>query len=238
MLIERGRLDTDKPKIQDYGALAGNYDLCRYVGTANVLNERMRERVFESLLPTQAGRALDVACGTGRGVLVLRERSALVVGVDGTLEMLQRARAKADKPGSCFCRANAAELPFPDATFDLVSCLNFLHLFPGKAEKARFVFEIGRVLKPGGIAVIEFDNALHGLLLGPARKYFGRDIGYDWPWMVRACFPGGTFCAISVLGANLPFVWRIRWLRPLESLTAYWPVKYLARRLFVGAVRR
>jgi hypothetical protein len=94
------------------------------------------------------------------------------------------------------------------------------------------------VLRSGGTAVFEFDNALHGLLLGPFRKYLGKDIGYDWPWTVHSCFPAGTFRSVTVLGANVPFIWRIRPLRVLEPAARVFPFKYLANRLFVGAVRR
>jgi len=226
------------PDIKDYETLAAGYDQERYVREADRLNEGFRRRTLERLLPRRADRALDVACGTGRGVAVLGERSRLVVGVDGTLEMLRQARAKTPGMAAFYCRANGAQLPFPNDTFDLIACLNFLHLFPEKSEKLAFVLEAARVLRSGGTAVFEFDNALHGLVLGAFRKYLGKDIGYDWPWMVHSCFPAGTFRSVRVLGANIPFIWRIQPLRVLESAALVFPFKYLANRLFVGAVRR
>lgn len=226
------------PRIQNYRDFADEYDRYRYQSDVDRMTERFRRRAFESLLPSRAERALDVACGTGRGVLILRERSSLVVGLDGTLEMLGRARAKTDGQRTHYCNANAAHLPFREGTFDLVSCLNFLHLFPERSAKLRFVREIARVLKPGGIAVVEFDNALHGLFLGPFRKYFGHDIGYDWPWIMYSCFPAEIFGSVRTAGANIPYIWRLSGLRRLESAALSFPLKYVANRLFVRAVRR
>ncbi len=226
------------PEIQDYTRFAGEYDRRRYVGETDALNEAFRREVLETLLPRGVARALDVACGTGRGVLVLQSRSRFVLGLDGTMEMLHRAREKTAQTRAQYVNANAAALPFPDRAFDVVTCLNFLHLFPAASTKLAFVLEIARVLRPGGIGVFEFDNALHGLLLGPIRKYFGTDIGYDWPWTVRSCFPPDVFGAVTVQGTNLPGIWRVRRLRRIEAVASAFPVKYLANRLFVRAVRR
>lgn len=167
---------TDLPPIQDYRRLAEDYDRQRYVGDDNALKEAFRRLAVRTLLPAAGGRALDLACGTGRGLLLLDGGADLIVGVDGTLAMLGRAATQlADRRGTiCLCNANSAALPFADATFDLVTRLNFFHLFPDLKDKRAFLDEIGRVLRTNGTAIVEFDNALHGLVLGPLRKYFGR----------------------------------------------------------------
>ena len=224
--------------ILDYSALTADYDEKRYIGAWNELKEEYSRRVFQSLLPLRVDRSLDVACGTGRGVLTLAERSRLVVGADATFEMLARARKKTVNTPACYCSANGAQLPFRGGTFDLVACLNFLHLFPDRASKLEFVLEAARVLRPGGTAVFDFENALQGLFLGPFRKYFVKDIGYDWPWLMRSCFPRSVFRTVTCRGSNIPFVWRVRRLRRLESTACVFPFKYLANRILVSAVRR
>jgi len=220
--------------------LADDYDQSRYVGEINALKESFRRRALTELLPSRAGRALDVACGTGRGVLILRDVASAVFGVDGTREMLQIANRKlqATKPGGCVCQANAALLPFVSGTFELVSCLNFLHLFSDVEKKTTFLREIARVLKPGGVAVIEFDNALQGLFVGAIRKYLGRDIGYDWPWVIRSCFPSELFTITTTHGSNLPAVWRIAALRRMEAAAGRFPLNYLGNRIFIRAERK
>jgi ubiquinone/menaquinone biosynthesis C-methylase UbiE len=226
------------PGVQDYSALAGDYDRTRYVGDANTLKENFRVETLRSLLPEGAGRALDVACGTGRGVLLLRDITPIVFGVDGTAEMLAAAAAKLgdDRRTVCLARGNAASLPFADATFDVVISLNFVHLFDVPAKRT-FIREMARVTRPGGVVIVEFDNAFQGLVLGGIRKYFGKDIGYDWPWQVRASFPRDLVRIEMVAGSNLPGVWRVPSLHFTERMAKSFPVNYLASRVFVRARR-
>jgi ubiquinone/menaquinone biosynthesis C-methylase UbiE len=227
-----------EPKIQSYDVLASEYDSIRYDGHLNAIKENFRRRALEQLLPMTSALALDVACGTGRGLLILREHSRFSVGVDGTFEMLKIAASKFQKPPPALCRANAASLPFPDASFDLATCLNFVHLFSELPMKRQFIAEIGRVLRPGGTAIIEFDNALQGLIIGCVRKYMGKDIGYDWPWDMHSCFRSDMFRVTKVCGANLPFLWRLPVLRPLEEAAKFAGIKYLANRILIQAVRQ
>lgn len=229
--------DRPIPAIQDYTPLARTYDEHRYVADVHVGHEVRRRRVLSALLPTRVHLAADIACGTGRGLSVLASFSDTVVGVDGTLAMLAVARAKLG-PSARVAQANAANLPFNAGTFDLITCLNFVHLFDSVEEKAAFITEMGRVLKPKGVLIVEFDNALQGLVVGGIRKYLGRDIGYDWPWEVRRAFRPDMFSLSRVDGANLPFVWRVPVLNRLDNQTHRFPLNYLATRIFVRAVRR
>ena len=79
----------------------------------------------------------------------LVERGCTVTGIDLSEEMLAIARQKA--PMVTFMIADAEHLPFPDASFDAVTCAfgvrNFVHLEQGLNEMLR-------VLKPGGQLVI------------------------------------------------------------------------------------
>lgn len=227
------------PRIQSYTTLAHDYDDTRYTSAVDALKEGFRWRALRSLFPASPGRALDVACGTGRGVLILQEVASQVCGIDGTREMLAVAQGKIRRSGrtASVCQSNAARLPFATATFDLVTCLNFVHLFD-PADKQVFIGEIGRVLKPGGTAIVEFDNALQGGLLGLLRKYGGKDIGYDWPWVMRRCFSPDVFAITAMRGVNLPGVWRLPVLHGLERGTAWFPLNLLAARILVRARRR
>jgi SAM-dependent methyltransferase len=95
-------------------------------------------------------RVLDVGSGVGATGLALAARGAAVVALDLTPAMLEAARAQAAARGLVNFETrlgDAATLPFPDASFDIVSCRVCAHHF-GRARAA--VGEMARVLRPGG----------------------------------------------------------------------------------------
>jgi SAM-dependent methyltransferase len=71
-----------------------------------------------------------------------------VVGVDGSAEMLAHARAA--NPDVPLQRADLQNLPFPNATFDVVLSIEVLRYLP---EPALALREMARVLRPGGVLV-------------------------------------------------------------------------------------
>jgi len=87
---------------------------------------------------------LDVGCGEGRFCRMLRERGAQAVGIDPTCALLRQA-AKRD---SGFCvRALGEQLPFRNGSFDEV--VSYLSLIDIEGFRLA-IFEIARVLRPGG----------------------------------------------------------------------------------------
>jgi len=107
--------------------------------------ERVREllRVFSR----EAGneRLLDVGCGTGFILDLAHDLFQQMEGLDLTPEMLARVTPR----GNLTLRLGQAEdLPFPQSSFDVVTCYSVLH----HIEDLQTVFsEIRRVLKPGGV---------------------------------------------------------------------------------------
>lgn len=108
------------------------------------------------LADVDAPRVLDVAAGTGRAArALLRE-----VAFDGTVVNLDLAAGMlaAGQPGCAawpgrvaWVRAAAGPLPFPDAAFDAVTCLEALEFLPEARATLR---ECRRVLRPGGLLLI------------------------------------------------------------------------------------
>jgi ubiquinone/menaquinone biosynthesis C-methylase UbiE len=117
-----------------------------------------------------AGRVLEIGCGTGNLVLLVKQmRPQLeVVGLDPDPKALARAGRKARRAGLTleFDRGFADELPYPDGCFDRVlSSLMFHHL---EADlRVASLREVLRVLRPGGsLHLADFagdSHRLHGL---------------------------------------------------------------------------
>lgn len=128
----------------NFDTIAHTYDRLNRLMTLG-LDRCWRKRALRGI----QGNVLDVACGTGDMAVSLVERGCTVTGVDISEEMLAIARQKA--PMVTFMIADAEHLPFPDASFDAVTCAfgvrNFVHLEQGLNEMLR-------VLKPGGQLVI------------------------------------------------------------------------------------
>jgi ubiquinone/menaquinone biosynthesis C-methylase UbiE len=113
---------------------------------AIIIEESIVHPILEGL-PT--GRALDVACGSGRHALYLASLGHEVIGVDATPAMLALARAKSSDID--FREGHFDALPLADDSVDVVTCaLALCH----EREVAPAIAEIARVLRPGGTAVV------------------------------------------------------------------------------------
>ncbi|NEB78863.1 class I SAM-dependent methyltransferase [Streptomyces sp. SID14478] len=102
-------------------------------------------RALRALGPYADG--LDLCCGTGAGLGVLREVcTGSVVGVDFSAGMLEVARA--GEPAAAYVRGDALALPFGPA-FDLVVSFGaFGHFLPGQYPE--LFAQVHQVLRPGG----------------------------------------------------------------------------------------
>jgi len=108
-----------------------------------------RQRVLRRVGIARRRRVLDLACGFGAVTRELVRRSgSLVVAVDRRQEALARGGDAFEKAARV--AADAARLPFADASFDLVYCQFALLWLRAEAAVAG---EIHRVLWPGGVLV-------------------------------------------------------------------------------------
>ena len=100
--------------------------------------------------PTGNERLLDVGTGAGHTALAFAPHVRHGTGLDLTEEMVETATQLARKRGIenvTFLRGDAEALPFPDGSFELVTCRLAAHHFPNPAQAVR---EAARVMKPGG----------------------------------------------------------------------------------------
>ena len=92
-----------------------------------------------------SGAALDIGCGEGRFVRMLRAMGFAVAGIDPTARLIAFAQAK--DPDSDYRICGAEALPFADAAFDL--CVSYLSLIDIEGLD-QAIAEAARVIKPGG----------------------------------------------------------------------------------------
>lgn len=98
---------------------------------------------------------LDICCGTGSVILAFAERhpDAILVGYDFSHGMLRKAQEKNVVTRAEFVEGDAAELPFFDATFDIVICSHSLYELKGQARD-RALLEMRRVLHNDGLVLL------------------------------------------------------------------------------------
>ena len=101
------------------------------------------------------GRVLDLGCGAGRHLVALGERGLAAFGLDRSAALL--ARVPAEVRGRTV-RGDFRALPLASGAFDAVLMLFSSFGYFEDADNARVLGEIERVLRPGGLVVLELMN--------------------------------------------------------------------------------
>jgi len=156
-----------------FDAIAPSYDHLNHLLSMG-LDRRWWARAarsFRGVLAKPEAKVLDLCCGTGdmtAALVKLRPAGGEpVMGLDFSAEMLDRARAKFAGANVRWVEGDAMRLPFPDASFDLVTAaFGFRNL----TNYAAGLAEMARVLRPGGSIGILECNQPNGL----------RGVGYLW----------------------------------------------------------
>jgi len=190
-------------KVADlFAKIAPRYDLINDLQSFG-LHRYWKRCLLRRANVTAGDRALDVCCGTGDISFSLAKAGTKVTGLDFSAAMLEVARKRNAPPGAGipnleFIEGDAQNLPFPDASFDVVTVGYGLRNLP---SWERGLEEMWRVAKPGGrLLVLDFgkpDNALW-------RSFY---FGY-LRWVVPIF--GKVFCGDSATHAYI-----------LESLKSY-----------------
>jgi SAM-dependent methyltransferase len=138
---------------------------------------------LEMLALERDDRVLDVACGPGNFTRTFARAApeGVVVGLDASKPMLDRAVVENNPPNVSYVRGDAHELPFRDDSFDAICCFAALYFID---DPLVAVDEMVRVLAPGGRMALmtsvnrgmlstEVMNAL--VRRGTGVRVFGRD---------------------------------------------------------------
>ncbi len=117
-------------------------------------NEHLSRYAFAARLARRK-RVLDVGCGAGYGSAELSNTAATVTGIDISADAIAYATEHYTRPNLIYQQAGAAQLPFPDASFDLVVAFEVIeHL----TDWEHLIAEARRVLSPGGQFVVSTPN--------------------------------------------------------------------------------
>lgn len=159
-----------------FASIAPRYDLLNRVLSLGVDRSWRREAAAEALAHDPQ-TLLDVATGTADFAIELKSRAPKleVTASDFVPEMLAigREKAAAKHLNITFEEGDALNLPYPDHSFDAVTCAFGFRNF---SDYAKGLAEFHRVLKPGGRAVIlEFPPPAKGLF-GLAFRFYFRQI--------------------------------------------------------------
>jgi ubiquinone/menaquinone biosynthesis C-methylase UbiE len=107
---------------------------------------------------SQEGVVLDVGCGNGLHAIEIAKNASAVYGVDYSdafIAFAENATKELEISNVRFYCENARSLPFAPDTFDVVYCFAALYYMPVPLS---VIFEMARVMKPGGKCVLEFGN--------------------------------------------------------------------------------
>lgn len=201
--------------------------------------KRVPELVTEEATRGRAGRVLDVACGLGGQLALLREEGWESWGLDASRPLAVHCRQRFEQNAPLVC-ATAESLPFRHDSFDRVVCQGSLDHFP---QPRAFMQEIARVLKPDGRAVIGISNfdslsCRLGRGLYSLNERFGRAVygGRNYWDIPNNHTFRGTYSVLVGLGApglqlvecrGISLLWLFnRWTRLVEAMPERlaWPI--------------
>lgn len=152
--MSRANLNKEPSEVATmFDGVAKRYDLMNDL--LSVGQTRAWRRATTSIIEPKPGmKILDLAAGTGSSSAPLAKAGAEVIASDFSEGMLAQGRAR--HPELTFVKADALNLPFPDATFDLVTISFGLR---NTADLDKALAQGLRVTKPGGrLVVVEFSH--------------------------------------------------------------------------------
>jgi 2-polyprenyl-6-hydroxyphenyl methylase/3-demethylubiquinone-9 3-methyltransferase len=112
---------------------------------------------FDARIDWSGKAVLDLGCAGGFMAEALDDRGAQVTGIDPAADAIATARAHAAETGRSirYDTGVGEALPYPDASFDAVVCVDVLEHV---ADLSRVLAEVTRVLKPGGLFLFDTIN--------------------------------------------------------------------------------
>ncbi|MCX5402686.1 class I SAM-dependent methyltransferase [Streptomyces sp. NBC_00335] len=188
---------ADVPGSNHYDSFAEAYSAENENSLINAYYERP---AMLALAGEVAGRRiLDAGCGSGPLSAALRDRGAVVTGVDASAGMLALARRRLGEDASLHVADLRDRLPFPDGAFDDVVASLVLHYLE---DWGPALAELRRVLRPGGRLIASVDHPFVAYTIQDPRPDYFASNSYSFDW---------TFG-----GRSVPMKF---WRKPLHAMT-------------------
>lgn len=210
---QRDRIaQSNQAIVQQFAANAQKYETSEVHARGDDLDWMVQTAAL-----TGVERVLDVGTGTGHTALAFASCARTVMGIDLTPRMIQSADLLAEQKdvrNVQFVVSDVVRMPFPDATFDVVTCRLAAHHF---ADADGAAAEIARVMRPGG----QFLLVDHVAPTNPDLDRFINRIDWlrdashvrEWTipeWVARFAQVGVDLSVVREWNLRLDYAWWIR----------------------------
>jgi ubiquinone/menaquinone biosynthesis C-methylase UbiE len=191
---------ANPPGGSDYDSFAEAYAAANENNLVNAYYER--PAMLELAGDVAGRRILDAGCGAGPLFAALRDRGAIVTGIDKSAGMLELARRRLGDDADLQVAELGTLLPFPDDTFEDVTASLVLHYLQ---DWGLALAELRRVLKPGGRLIVSVNHPF-------AENLWHREAGLEPDYF--AIYNYTVEWTVDAQTALLRF-----WTRPLHAMT-------------------
>ncbi|NSC25612.1 methyltransferase domain-containing protein [Streptomyces albus subsp. chlorinus] len=188
---------VEPAEVNDYDSFAEAYSA---ENENNLVNAYYARPAMLTLAGDVAGcRVLDAGCGSGPLSAALRERGAVVTGIDISAGMLALAERRLGGDADLYQVDLRDRLPFDDGAFDVVVSSLVLHYLE---DWGPTLAELRRVLRPGGRLIASVDHPFVAYTLQEPRPDYFATTSYTFDW--------------SFGGQTVPMKF---WRKPLHAMT-------------------
>jgi SAM-dependent methyltransferase len=194
---ERLAQSAGSARVNDYDSFAEAYSAEAENSLVNAYYERP---AMLALAGDVAGRRiLDAGCGSGPLSAALRDRGAVVTGIDASAGMVALARRRLGDDVALHVGDLRDRLPFADGAFDDVVASLVLHYLE---DWGPTLAELRRVLRPGGRLIASVDHPFVAYTIRDPRPDYFATTSYSFDWTFN--------------GRSVPMRF---WRRPLHAMT-------------------
>ncbi|MFB7629843.1 class I SAM-dependent methyltransferase [Streptomyces sp. NPDC056149] len=185
-------------QVNDHDSFAEAYSALNETSLLNAYYERP---AMLSLAGDVAGRRiLDAGCGSGPLLAALRDRGALVTGIDSSAGMVELARRRLGADAALHVADLSDPLPFTNGAFDAVLASLVLHYLE---DWGPTLAEMRRVLRPGGRLIASVQHPFVDYAIQDPRPDYSATTSYTDDWA-------------TLVGQTAPMTF---WRRPLHAMT-------------------